>query len=793
MSNLRIRTTPGGDDKYVTLNINQNFDFIEILSLKLRQDDVYRRFCSDYGAVVGRVLVNNGLGVPNAKVSIFIPIDDIDKENSQLFGLYPYEQVTDTNSEGFRYNLLPKTNNTKNECFTTIGSFPTKREVQDNDDMLYLYSKYYKFTTTTNQSGDYMFFGVPVGTHQLQVDADLSDIGILSVKPYNLIGEGYNERLFDGPLKFKQDNNLNLLAQVKGNSPISVNVLPFWGDIEQCQVGITRMDVDLNVKIKPHAIFMGSVMTDNEKNSLNYSCRPRSNVGKLSELVPSTGTIEMIRKTPEGNIERFDINGGNLIDENGTWLYTIPMNLDYVYTNEFGDLVPTDDQNKGIPTRARVRFRIKIDDTGDEGKLRRRAAYLVPHNPDGPITVDYRFDENTSDDHFEDLYWNKIYTVANHITRVQKNNSNTYNKNFLGIKGLAEETSNNPFPYNKINEKENPLSFAFGLIGRYIINLFVDADSLIAPNIVDLQFYNDWINGTLYFYQFRYKRGTGTSFNYSNKFCNTTWGYSGVRALDNCTDCKPQEYSENSVNGNNIDNSRITEKFERGLIREEQSEDELYYVPKSQTGFVGGFGSQYSTKLYATKIVNLGSILDCDWQGSPVFYKYLTDSTFQIPPEEKETFDGGPFDGDTEVNGYEPTLVDSGWLGGATVTTINCNNVKRICELGVGLDEDRRDPITQQGTPANGSIGNEDVERAKVRGLFRYLNTPNATTFPSVTFDSNGVWNYAHPPYSSFRGYDVLTDNTKIWFFKNSFYFYFGLVPGKTALSRLTNEYLGKC
>jgi hypothetical protein len=760
MSNLRIRTTPGGADKYVTLNINQNFDFIEILSLKLRQDDVYRRFCSDYGAVVGRVLFNNGLGVPNAKVSIFIPIDDIDKENSQLFGLYPYEQVTDTNSEGFRYNLLPKTNNTKNECFTTIGSFPTKREVQDNDDMLYLYSKYYKFTTTTNQSGDYMFFGVPVGTHQLQVDADLSDIGILSVKPYNLIGEGYNERLFDGPLKFKQDNNLNLLAQVKGNSPISVNVLPFWGDIEQCQMGITRMDVDLNVKMKPHAIFMGSVMTDNEKNSLNYSCRPRSNVGKLSELVPSTGTIEMIRKTPEGNIERFDINGGNLIDENGTWVYTIPMNLDYVYTNEFGDLVPTDDQNKGIPTRARVRFRIKIDDTGDEGKLRRRAAYLVPHNPDfgytqNSINPDYRFDENTSDEHFEDLYWNKIYTVANHITRVQRN-SNTNNNNFLGIKGLESETNNNPFPYNKINE-----------------GLF---------NPLDLQFYNDWINGTLYFYLFRYK----DKLNQQGSFCADNKANYNTTVLDNCTDCKPQYYSEINTNSNNKDKSKISLKFDSGLIH--QHNGELYYAPKTSL-----LASLANSKLYATKIVNLGSILDCDWQGSPIFYKYLSDSTFQIPPEEKEIFEGGPFDGDVEVNSYDPILVNSNWLLGLQVTTINCNNVKRICELGVGLDEDRRDPLTGQGALVNGWIGNEDVERAKVRGLFRYLNTPNATTFPPVTFDLNSVWNYAHPPYSTFRGYDVLTNNTKIWFFKNSFYFYFGLVPGKTALSRLTSEYLGKC
>ena len=40
--------------------------------------------------------------------------------------------------------------------------------------------KYYKYTTRTNEAGDYMIFGVPVGSQTIHVDIDLSDIGILS-------------------------------------------------------------------------------------------------------------------------------------------------------------------------------------------------------------------------------------------------------------------------------------------------------------------------------------------------------------------------------------------------------------------------------------------------------------------------------------------------------------------------------------------------------------------------------------------------------------------------------------
>ena len=53
----RFRTEVGVD-KQVRLNIDQDFDFLEILSLKFKQEDLYDRFCADYGVVAGRVVVN---------------------------------------------------------------------------------------------------------------------------------------------------------------------------------------------------------------------------------------------------------------------------------------------------------------------------------------------------------------------------------------------------------------------------------------------------------------------------------------------------------------------------------------------------------------------------------------------------------------------------------------------------------------------------------------------------------------------------------------------------------------
>ena len=79
---IRLKTKPGGDDKHLKVKLEQSFDFLEVLSLKISQEDLYADFCSNYGVVVGRVLANQGFGVPNSKVSIFIPITDEDKKTN---------------------------------------------------------------------------------------------------------------------------------------------------------------------------------------------------------------------------------------------------------------------------------------------------------------------------------------------------------------------------------------------------------------------------------------------------------------------------------------------------------------------------------------------------------------------------------------------------------------------------------------------------------------------------------------------------------------------------------------
>jgi len=230
-NSYRLRTEPGVD-KDIQVLIEQDFDFLEILSLKITQSEVYARMCSDYGVVVGRVIANNGYGVPNAKVSIFIPLSTEDENDPVISTLYPYKALTDKNVDGYRYNLLPYTASYSNH--TPTGTFPDREDVLINKSLIEVYDKYYKFTVRTNDSGDFMIFGVPVGSQTLVMDLDLSDMGPFSLSPQDLIRMGMATESQVGGTKFNSSTNLDSLPQLV-NIAKEIEVLPFWGQPEVCQ------------------------------------------------------------------------------------------------------------------------------------------------------------------------------------------------------------------------------------------------------------------------------------------------------------------------------------------------------------------------------------------------------------------------------------------------------------------------------------------------------------------------------------------------------------------------------
>lgn len=498
----RIKTEIGVN-KQIDVTLEQDFDFLEILSLKISQQQIYDRNCADYGVVVGRITANNGFGLPNVKVSIFVPIREEDRNNELITSIYPYNSPDDTNEDGYRYNLLPYEKSYSTHAAT--GTFPSRNDVLDNELVSEIYDKYYKYTVKTNASGDYMIFGVPIGGQTVFVDIDLSDIGEFSLTPQDLIRMGLATESQLSGNRFKTSTNLNELPQIISLQK-SIEVSPLWGQEEVCKIAINRVDFDLrtdaNIDIQPTAIFMGSIISTSEDKRIRANCKPKDDFGNLCELETNTGQILAIRQTifddEDGNpiLEEYRLeNSGNVIDGDGTWVVEIPMNMDYVITNENGEKIIVNDPKIGIPTKGKYRFKIKWQQSRSLNQYNRRAYFLVPNvrefwlngvsdpnyneNKDSPeyinLSKSYYFgldwtgytDSESAiacEDTFYEFSYNKVYSVSSLIDNYKKGASRG---RFVGIKEIGDKSCSsvvNKFPVNDGIRNFDLIFFVFSII-----------------------------------------------------------------------------------------------------------------------------------------------------------------------------------------------------------------------------------------------------------------------------------------------------------------------------------------
>lgn len=490
----RINTRLNSDKK-VTVELKQNYDLLEILSLKFTQQDAYTSLCADYGVVCGRVSVNNGLGVPNARVSIFIPLTEQDELDPVVSTLYPYKLTNDTNVDGYRYNLFPARK--QHGGHEPIGTFPDQANILGSEEYLEVYEKYYKYVAKTNSSGDFMIWGVPLGEQLIHIDVDLSDIGCFSLRPDDFIRQGKGVDSFKNTYTFKSNTDYGSLPQIVTFEQ-TIDVAPFWGNFDLCQIGITRTDFDLSdrgIKIEPKSYVLGSVFSDQGNNAVNKNCRAKPGMGYKCNLIAEEAVVEVLRftnRTDENNrpiLEFFELNED--VDESGSFVLSLPMNMEYVYTNEFGENEITNDSNKGVPTSSCYRFRVSIKNES-LGRVRTTASYLIPNireytTNSTEIDKSYAWSTNWSDyptgalneqiifnnidgsfypqDYFYRLNYNKVYGVSSFMS--------SYDGGTLGIQEISPKAEDNcennvvtpPINFGKQNS-------SFSILLAIIVNTF---------------------------------------------------------------------------------------------------------------------------------------------------------------------------------------------------------------------------------------------------------------------------------------------------------------------------------
>jgi hypothetical protein len=504
-STYRIRTELGVN-KTIQVKLEQNYDTLELLSLTISPNNLYTRACADYGVVCGRVFCNNGFGLPNARLSIFIPIDELDITNQDISVLYPYQSINDINEDGYRYNLLPYTQS--HSGHVPVGTFPDRIDALINKTVIEVYDKYYRFTVSTNDSGDFMILGVPTGQQTLFMQVDLSDIGEFSMTPQDLIRMGLaTESQVDGT-RFKFSENYNELPQIISISK-TIQVSPFYGEPEICDYSIQQVDFDLtsekNVTISPTAVFIGSMFSTNDgtkvTNTNDDICNLKRSIGAMCDLIPGPGQILAIRQTVRVDsfglpiLEEYRLdNDGKVIDQDGTWVTEVPMNLDYVYTDEEGNRRISDNPNIGIPTNAKYRFKIKWNQSPQLSESTKRGYFLVPNIKEYGWT--YNSSNLLDDPGLEDFVYDTI-TVEITAGITETNIYNLINENVATqYVFILQET---------INVENLQITYPDGTpyLSRNFSNNFIGG----LPNLIlSWESPDSETTSTFIFYEVRYKR-----------------------------------------------------------------------------------------------------------------------------------------------------------------------------------------------------------------------------------------------------------------------------------------------
>lgn len=395
--NIRIVLNDNQTNERVQVNLEDDFDNLEILSLKISSTDVYRKSSSDFGVIVGRVQTTNGYGLQNARVSIFVPIDADDKLRPDITELYPFETVNDQFPNGVRYNLLPRNRN-QNPSHRAVGNLPNTSDFVHYPQYAEVMDKYYKYTAITNDSGDYMIFGVPVGSHNIMMDFDLFDTKSFELSANDLVESTTQYTSIktiaesvssvnasdinkipnyvyqsDGTFNVEVKTNINEMPNIF-NEVKQVNVSPFWGDDVEHDVGITRCDFKVNYRYTPTAVFFGWVASPsagffvNYDNTFsNFDNKPIELYGfdkslnrDTCEVWPLDNMVVVVYRLDDklSPGSRVRIGAFKAEPYTGIFRISLPMYMDYYKLTQFGDLVPTDDTENSIPTKGYYAFEL---------------------------------------------------------------------------------------------------------------------------------------------------------------------------------------------------------------------------------------------------------------------------------------------------------------------------------------------------------------------------------------------------------------------------------------------------
>jgi hypothetical protein len=199
---------------------------------------------------------------------------------------------------------------------------------------------------------------------------------------------GYSPNLFtDGGSRIKPSSDLGDLPNIE-TQEISVDILPFWGDVENFEIGITRQDFRIRSVLNNTFVIFGTVFTDGDDamwggDSSEYSDEKISEVyhiagddrkkigmvskrtGKVTEKIyyyPAEVKDEDIATAdPQTDMRLLDPSNYSVYKRNGDFVFIISCNRNKVVTDELGNETPVDENSaNGVYTKFRGFMTLEI-------------------------------------------------------------------------------------------------------------------------------------------------------------------------------------------------------------------------------------------------------------------------------------------------------------------------------------------------------------------------------------------------------------------------------------------------
>lgn len=257
-------------DYYLNVKINRSVDTLDTLNVYNVPYNDGTKFTNDTGVLYGKIEAiqvllddsGNNLRIPikNASIGIFNPSDE-----------FPYVGSVDQNSNRIRLNLFEniQTNNLL-QSYGSFQSFLTDVKNSPKDYENDTIPAKYKYTTVTNDYGEFVLHGIPIGQQTLMVEIDLLKQGL---EPEEVALNFFPYSTLDEP-------NVSNIPHLYFNQ-FPVNIVPSWGEI---QTGYTEIDLAVVLDLRKWITYYTYPISAKVGNAANLSNNINQNPKILEEL-----------------------------------------------------------------------------------------------------------------------------------------------------------------------------------------------------------------------------------------------------------------------------------------------------------------------------------------------------------------------------------------------------------------------------------------------------------------------------------------------------------------------------